>query len=248
MNKIVMITGASGGLGQACARRLSASGWQVALVTRDASNLDPSLEVTGVIVEADVSTPQGADEAIETIRGRLGQSPTDLVNCAGNILIAPLHRTKEAQYRECLRANLDSAFFSLSAFINALIKEKRQGAAVLVSSVAAKIGIANHEAVAAAKGAVEALVQSAAATYSAKGIRINALAPGLMKSPSTQKFFVNDKAEDQLAAQYPLGRVGLLNDAAAAAQWLLSEEAQWITGQTLSVDGGFTSVRPMVRK
>jgi NAD(P)-dependent dehydrogenase (short-subunit alcohol dehydrogenase family) len=131
--------------------------------------------------------------------------------------------------------------------VSGLIKEKRSGAAVLVSSVAARIGIANHEAIAAAKGAIEALVRSTAATYSNKGIRVNAIAPGLMKSPSTSNFFLNDKVDQQIASQYPLKRYGKLKDAAAAAAWLLSDEAAWITGQVLPVDGGYTAVRPMVR-
>lgn len=247
MNPIVMITGASGGLAQACAARMAEKGWQVAAITRDAAAARASNATMGEIIEADVSSPEGADLAITECRERLGALPSGLITCAGSILIAPLHLTKEAQYRECMRSNIDSAFFSLGAYVGALVKAKQTGAAVLVSTVAARIGIANHEAVAASKGAVEGLVRSAAATYSAKGIRINAIAPGLMKGPSTRRFFANESMDKQMAAQYPLGRYGKLEDAADAASWLLSSDAQWITGQILSVDGGFTAVRPMIR-
>ncbi len=247
MNPIVMITGAGGGLGSSTAELVRASGWQVARVTRRADAVDAPGWKPEEAIQADVSTPQGADAAVAEIGQRFGQAPSGLINCAGSIFISPLHRTKEKQYRECLQANLDSAFFALAAFVKALIKEKRPGAAVLVSTVAARIGVANHEAVAAAKGAVEGLVRSAAATYSSKGIRVNAIAPGLMKAPSTNKFFINDKVDQQIAAQYPLGRYGRLEDAATAAVWLLSDAAQWITGQILPVDGGFSVVRPMIR-
>lgn len=247
MNPIVMITGAGGGLGRVSARLMTEKGWQVASVTRDAGRLEPSPEEMGEIIEADVATPEGAEAALTAIRERLGKPPTGLINCAGSILITPLHRTKEKQYRECLRANLDSAFFSLGAFVNALIKEKQTGAAVLFSTVAARIGVANHEAVAAAKGAVEALVRSAAATYAGRGIRVNGIAPGLMEGPSTRRFLANEAMAKQMAAQYPLGRYGRLEDAADAAAWLISDAAQWVTGQILSVDGGFAAVRPMVR-
>ena len=248
MNPIVMITGASGGLGRVCATRMAENDWQVVSVTRDAAAFNASGDAVGEIIEADISTPEGANLAITECRERFDAIPSGLINCAGSILITPLHLTKEAQYRDCLRSNIDSSFFSLSAFVSALIKAKQPGAAVLFSTVAARIGIANHEAVAAAKGAVEGLVRSAAATYASKGVRINAIAPGLMKGPSTQRFFASDAMEKQMAAQYPLGRYGALEDAADAASWLLSDAAQWITGQILSVDGGFTAVRPMVRK
>jgi NAD(P)-dependent dehydrogenase (short-subunit alcohol dehydrogenase family) len=249
MNKIVMVTGASGGLGQIAGRMMMENGWQVAQVTRDAGRMNSSQEEIGEIIEADVSTSEGSKIAIDLIKQRLGESPSALLNCAGSVLIAPMHRTKADQYRECLQANLDSAFFSLSAFVAALIKEKQSGAAVLVSTVAARIGVANHEAIAAAKGAIEALVRSASATYSSKGIRFNAIAPGLMKSPATTRFFLNDKVEQQIASQYPLGRYGNLKDAASAAVWLLNDEqAGWITGQVLAVDGGYSSVRPMLRR
>ncbi len=248
MPKIVMITGASGGLGQTAGRMMMEAGWQVAQVTRDASRMDSKQGDIGEIIEGDVSNPEGSKSAIELIQDRFGEAPSALLNCAGSVLIAPMHRTKLEQYRECLQANLDSAFFSLSAFVAALIKNKRSGAAVLVSTVAARIGVANHEAIAAAKGAVEGLVRSASATYAAKGIRINAIAPGLMKSPATARFFLNDKVNQQIASQYPLGRYGELKDAACAAVWLLGDEAGWITGQILSVDGGFTAVRPMIRR
>ena len=247
MNPIVMITGASGGLGRVCAARMADKGWRVASVTRDAAALNSSGDAMGEIIETDVSTPEGANLAINECRERLGAIPSGLINCAGSILITPLHLTKETQYRDCLRSNIDSAFFSLGAFVSALVKAKQPGAAVLISTVAARIGIANHEAVAAAKGAVEGLVRSAAATYSSKGVRINAIAPGLMKGPSTQRFLSSEAMEKQMAAQYPLGRYGHLEDAADAAAWLISDAAQWITGQILSVDGGFTAVRPMIR-
>jgi NAD(P)-dependent dehydrogenase (short-subunit alcohol dehydrogenase family) len=224
------------------------AGWRVAQVTRDADRIDSKQKDIGEIIDSDVSTPEGSKKAIDLIQQRLGEIPSALLNCAGSVLIAPLHRTPADQYRECLRANLDSAFFSLSAFVEALIKRKQSGAAVLVSTVAARIGVANHEAIAAAKGAIEALVRSASATYAVKGIRVNAIAPGLMRSPATSRFFLNDKVDRQIASQYPLGRYGDLKDAASAAAWLLGNEAGWITGQILPVDGGFTAVRPMVRR
>jgi len=127
------------------------------------------------------------------------------------------------------------------------VQAKQPGQAVLVSSVAAKIGINNHAAIAATKGGIEALVRTVAATYSAQGIRCNAIAPALMKTGATQGLFAGEKAEKMLAAQYPLGRYGEVSEAAGLICWLLSEEAAWITGQTIALDGGFSAVRPLVK-
>jgi NAD(P)-dependent dehydrogenase (short-subunit alcohol dehydrogenase family) len=244
---MAMITGASGGLGKILARQLMDQGWSLVLVSRDPKKISNTLVENGLVVEADVSTPEGSRSAIEACIAARGEPPVALARAAGSVLLKPLHQTDPEQYRDCLRANLDSAFFMLGAFVDALLKERMAGSAVLVSTVAARIGVARHEAVAAAKAGIEGLVRSAAATYSNRNIRVNAIAPGLMRSPATERFFGDDKMIKQLDAQYPLGRHGRLEDGAAAMTWLLSDEAQWITGQVLSVDGGFTAVRPMVR-
>jgi NAD(P)-dependent dehydrogenase (short-subunit alcohol dehydrogenase family) len=136
----------------------------------------------------------------------------------------------------------------LSAFIDRLLKSNSEGAAVLVSSVAARIGIKNHEVISAAKAAIEGLVRAAASSYAHRAIRVNAVAPGLMRSPVTERFFISKSAEKLISAQYPLGSYGSVEDGAAAIAWLLSEEARWITGHVLPVDGGFSVIRPMVRE
>lgn len=106
----------------------------------------------------------------------------------------------------------------------------------------------NHETMAAAKGAVEGLVQAAAASFAPRGIRVKGIAPGLMRTPATEHLFRGKGAEEQrLAAQYPLGRFGSIEDAADAMAWLMSDEARWVTGQVLAVDGGFSTIRPLIR-
>ena len=243
MTSIVLITGASGGIGQALASHLLAQGLQVAAVGRDASRL-ADVEAT-VRIAADTTTPEGAALAITLCQEALGAPPTLLAHCVGSTLIAPLHRTRLEAYREVVRVNLDSAVFMLQAWITAL--QGKPGAAVFASSVVARIGVANHEAIAAAKGGVEALVRSAAATYAAQGLRINAVAPGMTDTPMTAGMLKIPAMRDGAARQYPLGGVQTATQVAQVMAWLLGDGAARLTGQVLAVDGGFTTVRPLVR-
>ncbi|MBK9244059.1 MAG: SDR family oxidoreductase [Burkholderiales bacterium] len=243
---VALITGASGGLGRAVAARLAEAGWRLALVGRSAARLKSVAPAEALQIEADVSTHEGARAAFAQCAERFG-TPVALVNCAGGTLIAPLLRTSESAYRACLSANLDTAFFSLAAFVEGLRSAQQPGAAVLVSSVVGHIGVANHEAISAAKAAVAGLVRGAAATYAASRIRVNAVSPGFMVTPATASLVASDAAREGFARQYPLGGIGTPEDVAQAIAWLLSPAAARITGQVVPVDGGFTAVRPLVR-
>mgnify|MGYP001160600576 FL=1 len=246
MTAIALLTGASGGLGQALARELRQEGWTVALVGRDLERLRAVYGAEAPCIAADISTSEGARAALEQCQALVGL-PTALAHCAGTTLLSPLHRTPPEMYRACLAANLDSAFFTLGAFVEALRQAREPGAAVLVSSVVARIGVSNHEAIAAAKAGLEGLVRSAAATYAPSRIRINAVAPGIMDAPAVARIIGNEASRAGAAKQYPLPGIGDPADLARLMAWLLSEKAGWITGQVWAVDGGFSSVRPLVK-
>ncbi|MFM8898901.1 MAG: SDR family NAD(P)-dependent oxidoreductase [Burkholderiales bacterium] len=243
MNSIVMITGASGGMGRALARQLHAQGHQVVAVGRDAARLT---DVDAAVrISADTTTPEGATLAFATCLEALGAAPAGLAHCVGSTLIAPLHRTKLDAYRELMRINLDSAVFVLQAWLAAL--NGGPGAAVFASSVVARIGVANHEAIAAAKGGVEALVRSSAATYAAQGVRVNAVAPGMTDTPMTASMLKLPAMREGAGKQYPLGGVQSAEQVAQAMAWLLGDGSARLTGQVIAVDGGFTTVRPLVK-
>jgi NAD(P)-dependent dehydrogenase (short-subunit alcohol dehydrogenase family) len=244
MNDIALITGARGGIGRALAAQLKAAGLRVAAVGRDAQALADI--PADAHITADTTTPEGAAEAIARCKALLG-TPTRLAHAVGSTLIAPLHRTSAAAYREVMRVNLDSAVFMLQAWIEAMRADAQPGAAVLASSVVARIGVANHEAIAAAKGGVEALVRSAAATYAANGLRINAVAPGMTDTPMTAGMLKVDAMREAAGRQYPLGGVQTAAQVADVMAWLLSDAASRITGQVIAVDGGFTQIRPLVK-
>jgi NAD(P)-dependent dehydrogenase (short-subunit alcohol dehydrogenase family) len=243
MTTIALITGASGGIGRALARQLHVQGCRVAAVGRDADRL-ADVDAT-VRIAADTTTPEGAALAVAACQEALGAAPTLLAHCVGSTLIAPLHRTRADAYREVMRVNLDSAVFMLQAWIAAL--QGGPGAAVFASSVVARIGVANHEAIAAAKGGVEALVRSAAATYASQGLRVNAVAPGMTETPMTVGMLKVPAMREGAGRQYPLGGVQTADQVAGVMAWLLGDGAARLTGQVIAVDGGFTTVRPLVK-
>jgi NAD(P)-dependent dehydrogenase (short-subunit alcohol dehydrogenase family) len=239
----VLITGAAGGIGRALAALMAARGWQVAAAGRDSIRL---AEVPATLrIVADCTTLEGTQQAVAVCRESLGGAPAALAHCIGSTLIAPLHRTRAAQWEEIRRVNLDSAVFMLQAFVEGLAGGP--GAAVFASSVVARIGVANHEAIAAAKGGVEALVRSAAATYAGQGLRVNAVAPGMTETPMTAGMLKLPALREGAGKQYPLGGVQSAQQVAETMAWLLGSESARLTGQVFAVDGGFTTVRPLVR-
>jgi NAD(P)-dependent dehydrogenase (short-subunit alcohol dehydrogenase family) len=243
LNNIALVTGARGGIGRALVAKLRANGLRVAAVGRDAPTL---AEVPAEAhIAADCTTPEGAAAAFAACREQLGAAPSHLAHAVGSTLIAPLHRTRADAAREVLRANLESSLWTLQAWIAAL--EGSPGAAVFASSVVARIGVANHEAIAAAKGGVEALVRSAAATYAAQGVRVNAVAPGMTDTPMTAGMLKLPALREGAGRQYPLGGVQTAAQVADVMAWLLGDGAARLTGQVIAVDGGFTTVRPLVK-
>ena len=247
MSDIALVTGSSGTLGRNVAQRLADAGYRLVLTGRNEQKLADIPPTDALKIVADLTSTAEVEKLFQAISENFSEPASLLAHCAGSVLIRPLHRTSPEQYRNCMAINLDSAFFVLQGFVQQLLAHKAAGRAVLVSSVAAKIGISNHAAIATAKAGIEGLVRTVAATYSAQGIRVNAIAPALMKTGATKGLFAGEKAEKMLAAQYPLGRYGRSDDAAGLLCWLLSDQAEWITGQTIAVDGGFSSVRPLVK-
>ena len=200
----VLITGASGGLARALAARLAMAGWRMVMAGRDMGCLrDAYPGDAHVLLVGDACNPEGAAFLMAQCQERFGRPPDALAHCVGSVLVTALHRTSVEQYRACMSANLDSAFYSLSAWVSALRAARQAGAAVFVSTAAARIGTPNHEAVAAAKAGLEGLVRAAAATYAGAGIRVNAVAPGLMETPASAGLISSPLAREAAAKQYP---------------------------------------------
>jgi NAD(P)-dependent dehydrogenase (short-subunit alcohol dehydrogenase family) len=241
----ILISGATGAVGSALAKRMAAQ-HQLLLTARDAQKLAAlAAETNAHWVGADLLTAEGS-AAVQAFADRHG--PVDaFAHCVGSTVIRPLHLTSEADWTQQIQLNATTAFVLLKWFVAQGLKAKQQGTAVLMSSVVAEAGFANHEAIAAAKAAVTALAQSAAASYADKGIRINVVAPGLTRSAMTARFIATPEAEARSAALIPTGRIGEPQEVAAAIGFLLSPEAAHITGQVIRVDGGQGALRPLPR-
>lgn len=241
---VAIVTGATGAIGSATARRLLAAGWQAALVGRDRDGvgaLAAELGPAAVALVADLTESSAVDAAFGEVVERLGQ-PRALVHAVGSTMLKPVHALSDAEIQEVLAVNLLSAFYAMRAFVRTAPRDQ-PASILLFSSAASKIGLLNHEAIAAAKGGIEGLVTSAAATYAARGIRVNAIAPGLVRSRMTQRLVQNEATLRVSEAMHPLGRIGDAEDVAAMAAFLVSGEAGWITGQVIAVDGGLSGIK-----
>ncbi len=162
------------------------------------------------------------------------------MNGAGSILLKPAHLTTPEEFSDVLRQNLVTAFNVVRSATRVM---NAGGSIVLFSSAAARIGLANHEAIAAAKAGVIGLTLSSAATYAARNIRVNCIAPGLTRTKMAERITQQPAAEKASIGMHALGRLGTPEDVASAVLWLLDERSTWVTGQVIGVDGGLGTIR-----
>lgn len=160
----------------------------------------------------------------------------------GSILLKPLHMTRLDEWEEIMSKHVTTAFMGLKSVLPTL-KRQGYGSVVLISSTAARIGLQNHEAIATAKGALESLVRSCAATYAP--IRFNAIAPGLTRSRMSQKIVGNENALKASLQLQAVQRLAEPSDMANAVSFLLSHKSAMITGQIISIDGGLSTTKRM---
>ncbi|MFZ4773139.1 MAG: SDR family NAD(P)-dependent oxidoreductase [Chlamydiia bacterium] len=239
MEKVYAIFGASGGIGSVLARQLSQDNHKVYLLGRNEEKLKQlSEELSQPYLIVDATDEILVRQTIETIIKQAG-TLDGVASVIGSFLIKPLHLTTQKEFEEVMRVNVTTSFCILKSALNLMEK----GSIVLSSSTAALIGLTHHEAIAAAKSAILGLMRSAAASYATKGIRVNAVAPGLIRTPLTQAITNSESALKTSTGFHPLGRIGEPEDVAAAIKWLLSDESAFITADVIAVDGGLSSIK-----
>lgn len=239
---VILVVGAAGGIGSALCRKVRSEGGRAIPLGRASERLSALAaelgEEPGIL---DASDFDSVEQAVSQAAARAGRID-GIANCAGSLILKPAHLTSAAEFRATLAANLESAFAVVRSGARAMMSTG--GSIVLVATAAARTGIANHEAIAAAKGGVIGLTLSAAATYAPRNIRVNCVAPGLTDTPLAVRITSNEAALKASSAMHALGRIGRADEVASALAWLLDPANAWVTGQVLGVDGGLGSIRP----
>ncbi|MDE3074585.1 MAG: 3-oxoacyl-[acyl-carrier-protein] reductase [Chloroflexota bacterium] len=243
VDRVAIVTGASGALGAAAARQLASLG--AGVVVNYHRNAEPALSCVAAIreaggrasaVQADVSTPAGADALIGHATNEFGRLDI-LVNNAGITRDNLAMRMSEADWDAVLDTNLKGAFLCSKAALRPMIRQ-RWGRIVNVSSVAGLVGNAGQVNYSAAKAGLIGLTRALSREVASRAITVNAVAPGYIPSAIWQD--VSEDAKRAVLAEVPLGRTGTPAEVAAAIAFFASEEAAYITGQVLAIDGGMT--------
>jgi 3-oxoacyl-[acyl-carrier protein] reductase len=222
------------------ARRLVQDGSTVVSAGRDAVRLEALAAEIGVdTAVVDATGFEAMDACLAGALERHGRLD-GVVNCAGSLLLKPAHLTRREEWDATIASNLTTAFATVRAAGRVM---SGGGSVVLVASAVARAGLPNHEAVAAAKAGVAGLALSAAATYAPRGLRFNAIAPGLMDTPLTARILGSEAGRRASTEMHALGRIGTATEVARFVAWLLDPENDWVTGQLFGIDGGLATLR-----
>ncbi|MFD1801940.1 SDR family NAD(P)-dependent oxidoreductase [Mixta tenebrionis] len=241
-NKVVIVTGAGSGIGAASAQRFAEEGASVVLVgrTREKLNNTFSRLKAGdhLVVVADVSKREEVEALAGQVEQHYGRVDV-LLNNAGVNTSGKIHQASDEDWKKVMSTDLDGVFYCTRAFLPALLQNG--GNIVNISSVSGLGGDWGMSIYNAAKGAITNFTRALALDYGKDGVRVNAICPGLTLTDMTEEMKQNDRLMAKFNERIALGRMGAAEEVAAAIAFLASDDARYITGVNLPVDGGITA-------
>jgi len=240
MRKIAVITGGSSGIGRAIARKLTENGIFCILIGRNRKRLEAAASGMDPMADAmvcDLSRLDGIPGLVKDIGKKYGHIDI-LVNSAGIHLKKSMDEVTAEEFQQVLLTNLTSVFV-ISREVSGIMRKQKGGSILHISSMAAHYGLPGVIAYTAAKAGIEGITRAMAVELSPSGIRVNCLAPGFIKTDMSASALDNDAERKQrVLTRTPMGKLGLPEDVANAALFLVSDAASYITGVVLPVDGG----------
>ncbi|TLS37455.1 SDR family NAD(P)-dependent oxidoreductase [Pseudalkalibacillus caeni] len=243
-DKVAVVTGGGRGIGRALAIGLAEAGADVAILARTEKDLEEvAVHITNAgrkvyKIQADITNKDAVDQAVEQIVTRAGKIDI-LINNAGMNIRTPALEVTEEEWQNIVDLNLKSAFFMAQACAKHM-KSNNSGKIINISSVAGHVALKTGVVYGATKAGLIQMTKTLSYEWAKYGININAIGPWYFKTPLTEKLLADEKYLQEILDVTPMKRVGELKDLVGAAVFLSSEASNYVTGQTLFVDGGMT--------
>ncbi len=250
-NKVAIVTGASSGIGRSIAKAYAEEGAKVVVADiqeepREGGKPthemieDEDEDEKAIFVKTDVSSEEDVEKLVEQTIEKFGEIDI-LVNNAGVFHQEKIHESVEENWKNLLDVNLNGNYLCTKKVIDHMLKNDIEGKIINISSIAGTVGYAESPAYCASKGAITTLTRELAVDYAGEGINVNAISPGVIKTEMTDQFVKDPDMKAFMEQNTPYKRLGKPEDIANAAIFLASEESNFVNGENLMVDGGWTA-------
>ena len=246
-DKVIIVTGGGSGIGRVSALGFTREGAKVVIADIDVNGAEETVEIIkeaggkATYLKVDVSSSRDVEELVKTCVKENGRLDCAFNNAGIEGLTAPTVDCTEDNWDRTIDINLKGVWLCMKYQILEMLK-RGGGSIVNTSSIAGLVGVENRPAYVASKHGIAGLTKAAAIEYSNRNIRVNAICPGVIRTPLIERLISEDpEFEAVRIARHPIGRLGKPEDIANAAAWLLSDDASFVTGHIMAVDGGYTS-------